>query len=87
VEEVCREITADALVYQDIDALKRAISDVNPALTSFEASCFDGIYITGDVSREYLDKLENERNNPTKAAKPEDAGRSQLNLNLAAAEG
>ena len=87
VEEVCREITADALVYQDIDALKRAISDVNPALTSFEASCFDGIYITGDVSREYLDKLENERNNPTKAAKPEDAGRSQLNLNLAATEG
>ena len=87
VEEVCREITADALVYQDIDALKQAISDVNPALTSFEASCFDGVYITGDVSREYLDKLENERNNPTKAAKPEDAGRSQLNLNLAAAEG
>jgi amidophosphoribosyltransferase len=87
VEEVCREITADALVYQDIEALKQAISDVNPALTSFEASCFDGVYITGDVSREYLDKLENERNNPTKAAKPEDAGRSQLNLNLAAAEG
>jgi len=87
VEEVCREITADALVYQDIDALKQAISEVNPALTSFEASCFDGVYITGDVSREYLDKLENERNNPTKAAKPEDAGRSQLNLNLAAAEG
>jgi amidophosphoribosyltransferase len=83
VEEVCREITADALVYQDIEALKQAISDVNPALTSFEASCFDGIYITGDVSREYLDKLENERNNPTKVAKPEDAGRSQLNLNLA----
>lgn len=87
VEEVCREITADALVYQDIEALKQAISDVNPALTSFEASCFDGVYITGDVSREYLDKLENERNNPTKAAKPEDAGRSQLNLNLAATEG
>jgi len=87
VEEVCREITADALVYQDIDALKQAISDVNPELTNFEASCFDGVYITGDVSREYLDKLENERNNPTKAAKPEDAGRSQLNLNLAAAEG
>ncbi|MDR7052382.1 amidophosphoribosyltransferase [Duganella sp. 3397] len=83
VEEVCREITADALVYQDIEALKQAISDVNPELTSFEASCFDGVYITGDVSREYLDKLENERNNPTKAAKPEDAGRSQLNLNLA----
>ncbi|SHM40344.1 amidophosphoribosyltransferase [Duganella sacchari] len=86
VEEVCREITADALVYQDLDALKRAISDVNPALTNFEASCFDGVYVTGDVTREYLDKLEYERHHPSKAAVPEDAGRSQLNLNLAATE-
>src|SRR5476651_2409269 len=85
-EEVCREITADALVYQDIDALKRAVSDVNPALTNFEASCFDGIYITGDVSQDYLDKIEYARHNP-KAPGPEDAGRSQLNLNLAATEG
>ena len=85
-EEVCREITADALVYQDIDALKRAISDVNPALTSFEASCFDGVYVTGDVSQAYLDRLEYARHNP-KAAAVEDTPRSQLNLNLATTEG
>jgi len=85
-EEVCREITADHLVYQDIDALKRAISDVNPALKNFEASCFDGVYVTGDISKDYLDKLEYARHHP-KAAGPEDAGRSQLNLNLATAEG
>jgi amidophosphoribosyltransferase len=80
-EEVCREITADALVYQDIDALKRSISDANPLLKNFEASCFDGVYVTGDISRDYLDRLETARNNP----KPqnEDAVRSQLNLNLA----
>ncbi|MDM5178360.1 amidophosphoribosyltransferase [Massilia sp. DJPM01] len=84
-EEVCREITADALVYQDIDALKRAISDVNPALTSFEASCFDGVYVTGDVTPAYLDRLEFARHNP-KAAPAEDAARTQLNLNLATAE-
>jgi amidophosphoribosyltransferase len=80
-EEVCREITADGLVYQDIAALKRSISDVNPALRNFEASCFDGVYITGDISRDYLDKIEFARNNP----KPqnEDMVRSQLNLNLA----
>jgi amidophosphoribosyltransferase len=80
-EEVCREITADALVYQDIEALKRSISDVNPALRNFEASCFDGLYVTGDISRDYLDRIELARNNP----KPEneDAIRSQLNLNLA----
>lgn len=80
-EEVCREITADALVYQELDAMKRSISDVNPALRNFEASCFDGIYITGDISRDYLDRIEYKRNHP----KPEmeDAVRSQLNLNLA----
>ncbi|CDG84218.1 amidophosphoribosyltransferase [Janthinobacterium agaricidamnosum] len=85
-EEVCREITADALVYQDIDALKRAISDVNPALKNFEASCFDGVYVTGDVSQDYLDRIEYARHHP-KAAAPEDTPRSQLNLNLATAEG
>ncbi|MDF3037045.1 MAG: purF, partial [Paucimonas sp.] len=79
--EVCREITADALVYQDLDALKHSISDVNPLLKSFEASCFDGVYVTGDISPDYLDRVENARRNP----KPvnEDAVRSQLNLNLA----
>jgi amidophosphoribosyltransferase len=84
-EEVCREITADALVYQDIDALKRAISDVNPALKNFEASCFDGVYVTGDVSQAYLDRIEHARHNPGKPVE-EDAGRSQLNLNLATSE-
>ena len=85
-EEVCREITADALVYQDVDALKRAISDVNPVLQNFEASCFDGIYVTGDVTPAYLDRLEFARHNPSKSDAPEDAARTQLNLNLATAE-
>ena len=86
LQEICDEITADALVYQDLDDLKRSISDVNPALTQFEASCFDGKYITGDVSPEYLDRLENARHNPSKPAKAEDAVRTQLNLNAANAE-
>ena len=80
VEEVCQEITADRLVYQDIDALKRSISDVNPALTNFEASCFDGVYITGDVTPEYLDKLESHRHKSS-GKSSEDVVRTQLNLN------
>ena len=84
-EEICREVTADALVYQDVDALKRSISSVNPALQSFEASCFDGVYVTGDITPEYLDRLEHARNNP-KAAVEEDAARTRLNLNLATSE-
>ncbi len=80
-EEVCREITADALVYQDIEALRRSISDVNPMLKKLEASCFDGEYVTGDISRDYLDRIEFARNNPR--PENEDAIRSQLNLGLA----
>jgi amidophosphoribosyltransferase len=79
-EEVCREITADALVYQDIEDMRRSISDINPMLKKFEASCFDGEYITGDISRDYLDRIEFARANPKVVM--EDAVRTQLNLNL-----
>jgi amidophosphoribosyltransferase len=67
-----------------VEALKRSISDVNPALQNFEASCFDGVYVTGDVTPAYLDHLEHARHNP-KSAPAEDAVRTQLNLNLATA--
>ena len=83
-EEVCREITADALVYQDIQDMKRSISDINPMLKKFEASCFDGEYITGDISRDYLDRIEFARANPKVVM--EDAVRTQLNLNLSQIE-
>ena len=50
IEEICQFIGADALIYQDVDAMKRVVGALNPALDGFEASCFDGVYITGDVS-------------------------------------
>src|SRR5512139_360870 len=59
--EVAREIGADLLIYQDLDALKAAVRAANPALTQFEASCFDGKYITGDVTADYLLQLALER--------------------------
>src|ERR687893_1366091 len=48
--EVAREIGADALIYQDLDALKDAVRRANPKLTSFETSCFDGVYVTGEIT-------------------------------------
>jgi amidophosphoribosyltransferase len=50
IEEIRAYIGADALIYQDVDAMKRVVGALNPAVTGFEASCFDGRYITGDVS-------------------------------------
>ena len=59
--EVASEIGADLLIYQELDALKAAVRAANPALTQFEASCFDGKYITGDVTADYLSQLAQER--------------------------
>ena len=80
-DEIAREIGADALIYQDLDALKAAVREANPRLTEFETSCFDGIYITGDVTREYLDSVENHRN-CAREGSSEDEESSQLDLGL-----
>ena len=62
-EEICREIGADRLVYQDLDDLKAAVRKTNPKIKYFDASCFDGDYITGDITSEYLDAIEAAREN------------------------
>ena len=82
-EEVRREIGADALVYQSIDDLKRAVRDCNPALTTFEASCFDGHYVTGDVTAAYLDRVESARTSPRAQ---EEGPRNQLSLAIEPAD-
>ena len=57
-EGIAREIGADALVYQDIEALKQSVTTIRADLTVFDASCFDGCYITGDIDEHYLDAVE-----------------------------
>jgi amidophosphoribosyltransferase len=89
-DEVARMIGADYLVYQDVEDLKSAIRDINPELKQFEASCFDGNYITGDVTTDYLDRIESARLAPQSQSDRDDASealeggmaRSQLHLQL-----
>jgi amidophosphoribosyltransferase len=52
MEEIRQFIGADALIYQDVDAMKKVVGALNPKVAGFEASCFDGHYVTGDVSAE-----------------------------------
>jgi amidophosphoribosyltransferase len=59
--EVANEIGADLLVYQDLEALKDAVRKANPVLRDFDASCFDGRYVTGDVTPAYLAQLAGDR--------------------------
>jgi len=61
IEEIRVFIGADALIYQDVDAMKRVVSALNPNLAGFEASCFDGHYVTGDVSLSDFDAMATQR--------------------------
>ncbi len=85
-EEVAALIGADLLIYQDLADMQQAVRDLNPALTHFEASCFDGHYVTGDITSDYLQQLELAR--LTLAARrdretsDDGSGKSQLHLQL-----
>ena len=56
-EAVAKELGADKVIFQSIDGLKNALHDLNPAIPAFDCSCFDGVYVTGDVTEAYLEKL------------------------------
>ena len=57
-EEVAKEIGADWLIYQELDDLIGSARKGNRKIKQFDTSCFTGEYVTGDVSRDYLDHLE-----------------------------
>ena len=61
IDEIRQIIGCDALIYQDVDAMKRAIGSLNPALNGFDASCFDGVYVTGDVTSDDIVRLNEKR--------------------------
>ena len=71
-EEVARQIGADAVIFQTVEGLKGALKDLNPNITRFDCSCFDGEYVTGDIDATYLDNLEASRSKPVKPAKDDE---------------
>lgn len=75
-EEIRRLIGCDALIYQDVGAMKKAVGSLNKQLSGFEASCFDGVYVTGDVSSDDVVRI-NERR---VSAEEDDAATSRLTL-------
>lgn len=60
-EEIRMEIGADALVYQTLEGMIDAVGHFNSNIKAFDCSCFDGKYVTGDVTPEYIAELERER--------------------------
>ncbi len=67
VEEVRQEIGADRLFFQDLKDLTDAAHEGNPAITEFDASCFNGDYVTGGVTEDYLKDLQRSRNDVAKS--------------------
>ena len=57
VDEIRAIIGCDALIYQDVEPMKKAVGSLNPALQGFDASCFDGVYITGDITTDDIAAL------------------------------
>jgi amidophosphoribosyltransferase len=56
-EQVRDIIGCDALIYQDVDAMKQAVGSLNPTLKGFDASPFDGVYVTGDINAADIARL------------------------------
>ncbi len=61
VEEIRQIIGCDALIYQDVEGMKKAIGSLNSKITGFDASCFDGIYVTGDITSDDISRLNENR--------------------------
>ena len=83
VEEIAREIGADGVIYQDLGALRDAVHEANNALNDFEMSCFDGRYVTGDITDEYLAEIEGARGESKPQREEALGGGADLNLNVA----
>lgn len=77
IDQIRELIGCDALIYQDVDGMKRAIGSLNTRLDGFDASCFDGVYITGDVTPESIARMNEQR---IDAQEDGDADSSRLNL-------
>ena len=60
-QEICDEIGADKLIYQDLDDLILSVKEGNPDIKMFDTSCFNGQYVTGGVGKEYLENLSKNR--------------------------
>ena len=60
-EEIAAEIGADGIVFQNLNDLEHVVKKLNPGIRSFDSSCFNGVYQTGDIDEAYLARLSAEK--------------------------
>ncbi len=57
--QICEILGADDLIYQNLDDIIAVGRELNPEIESFDASCWDGVYVTGDVDSNIIEALSN----------------------------
>ena len=67
IDEIGEDIGADKLFYQTLEDLIE-VTSINGE-QSWDASCFNGEYVAGNVTQDYLDALEAARNDSAKTVK------------------
>ncbi|KAI8049034.1 phosphoribosyltransferase-like protein [Syncephalis plumigaleata] len=72
-KEIAKVIGADCVIFQTLPDLVAACNKFNPTLKQFDTSVFDGRYVTGDVSSEYLRMIDSARNDEEKMKREADA--------------
>ena len=77
-DEIARLIGADWLIYQDLEDLIAACRHEDSRVEEFDTSCFSGQYPTGDVTPEYLERLQLERSDDAKALRRERRGKLKV---------
>ncbi len=80
-EEVAETIGADWLIYQDIEDLIESVKKGNETISMFDTSCFTGEYVTGDISADYLARVESIRSDYAKEQQNIDEGLTDLTEN------
>lgn len=57
-DEIALYLNADRVIYLSLDDLTAAVAGENESIKHFETSCFDGIYPVGNITKTYLQQLE-----------------------------
>jgi len=78
-QQICDVIGADKLIYLDLEDLVKAAHKGNKAITEFDTSCFNGEYITGDIDENYLEMI-NELRNDSARTKVNNVNQTELSF-------
>jgi amidophosphoribosyltransferase len=74
-DQVSAIIGTDWVIFQDLEDLILAVQHDHARIHEFDTSCFSGQYVTGDITSEYLERLQGERSDSARQQRRDGAGR------------